>query len=318
MNRLSACLKLAVYVLAIVVVAVMGRAQLAVEPESVDLGKRLQQQVVETEVKLVNKGKESLEILHIGADCSCTAAVAGKKHLEPGESTALKISVETRSYQGEIHRRLALQTSQGEAIVPVKLKVVAYENWEITPMMAVFSPSVRGEEASIKMSLAYSGKEPVSIKGVVAQPSWMKTEITQVEAGRFSLTLTKPAQTPAGNHTVRLEVQTSDPAAPSLMMTVFVPISSELKVSPSPILMPVVKVGAQSTAKVRIEGWRMEVDPRLVFPPGEAKLLIRDNEMIDVQLSVTPTAAGVSTRMFSVYSGEELQLEVPVILRVDP
>src|SRR4051812_44975990 len=100
-------------VAAALICAVDLRAQLKAEPASLDLGRQKQEQVARGEVKLVNTGTESVDITEVTADCSCTAGDPDKKTLAPGESTRLAISVETRSYEGELKRRVHVETTKG-------------------------------------------------------------------------------------------------------------------------------------------------------------------------------------------------------------
>ena len=295
------------------------RAQVVAEPGAVDLGRRAQGVTVESKVTLVNTGKTVVKILEVSADCSCTAATPDKRELAPGERTELVIKTETRSYQGEMTRRLVVRTEDGEVVVPVKVLVTPYERWAIEPGFLVLPPSGRGEPMSGEIVLKHLGERAVEVTAVTPAFAWLRAEVKPQEGKVFALAFTKTAEAPTGNHMVAVTVRTTDEVNPELTLNAFVSVTSPVRVEPSPLVMPAGKVGVESRLKGELAGWESGSAPRFEVQIGTVNVAARaaGAERIAFELVVTPKEAGTITQLLRVYAGEALELEVPVVLRVE-
>jgi hypothetical protein len=311
-------IRLPVLFLLLVVAGADLRAQLKADPTALTLGTHQQEQTVNAEVKLTNSGSTALEITGVMADCSCTAATPEKHTLGPGESTSLKISIGTRSYDGVLHRNVHVQTSDGEITIPIELTVSLFKFWQLNPSTIIIPPSKKGQEGDTTVALQYIGSGKAELGKIVSTPDWLEVVPTNVGKGLFRLRFIKHADTPAGNYTVRVVVQTSDPVEPSLAFNVFVPISSSLRVVPNPVVLPTVKVGQATTREITIQGWTGPVAPRLELTRGEVKALVREDEKYRFELSVTPDFPGPFTQLLRIYDEQKLEAEIPIILRAEP
>jgi hypothetical protein len=294
------------------------RAQLKAEPASLDLGRRQQEQVVTAEVKLTNAGAGPLEIVGVTADCSCTAATPDKRTLAPGESTPLKIAVQTRAYQGPLHRNIHVHTATGDLTIPIELKVSLYKSWELDPSVALIPPSPKGREAKLQIALHYVGGDKANLGEIVCTPSWLEATATGGDGKTFTIVLVKRADAPAGNHSVKVAVETSDPGEPLLSFTVFVPVTSDLRITPNPVVLPTVKVGQPTAREIVIHGWSGEGEPRLELTQGQARKMEREGDRLHFEISITPVAPGPFTQLLRIYDGEKLEAEIPVLLRAEP
>ncbi|MGC4073769.1 MAG: DUF1573 domain-containing protein [Nibricoccus sp.] len=288
-----------------------------VEPADVDLGRRPQNVVVETKVALLNSGKETVTIYDVQADCSCTAGTPGKQSLAPGEKTEMTIRSETRSYQGEITRRVVLRTSAGDVAVPVKVTVSPYDHWELRPAFLTFEPSVKGKTVGGEVTVTHLGNEAVQITGVDAAPDWVWSVVSRSEGKNFVLALTKKPDAPAGHHMVKVTLTTTDAVNPQVSFNVFMSVTSAVQVKPSPLVMPVAKVGKEVRLKAELLGWEGNVPPRLELLDGTATVVASEAKGITFEIAITPEKAGALTRLLRVYAGEQLEAEVPVILRAE-
>jgi Protein of unknown function (DUF1573) len=293
------------------------RAELKPSPAEVDLGKQRQEQVATAKVTLTNAGTKELEIIHVAADCSCTAATPDKKTLAPGESTALEISFQTRNYSGEIHRRVLIQTSEGDVVVPVKTVVSAYDDWLLGAQIAVFRPSNRGEEDKITFNVSYTGSGDAEITEATTSVPWLKAQVAAKNGKTTEIALTKLANAPAGNHQPVITLTTTDKNEPTVTFKAFAAVYSTLQIRPTPILMPPTPVGQPSVLALELAGWEPKEDPRFEMEEAEGKVAQRDGRDVLTQLTVTPKSAGTTTRMLRIYAGESLEAEVPVIIRAE-
>jgi hypothetical protein len=294
-----------------------GFAQIVAEPASLDLGRKPQNQELKATVALVNKGDKPVRIFDVQADCSCTAGTPEKSELAPGERTELLIRLETRTSQGEIVRRIGVQTSSGDLTVPVKVLVTPYERWSLSRTLLTLGPSRQGQEARTETMLTYLETAPVDVTGVETSVPWVAADISRRNEKEFAITLIKKIQAPAGNHMVTVSVLTNDPVNPRVEFSAFVAVSSSVQVKPSPLVLPVGRVGQETRLKGEILGWDGDLPPRLELARGTASVTGTGTEGLAFELAMTPEQPGASTQLLRVYAGDELKLEVPVILRVE-
>ncbi len=295
----------------------VARAGLTASPVAVDFGKARQEQVLKATVTLTNPGTEPVEILRVGADCSCTAGAPKQMKLAPGESTTMEVAFETRTYQGLTPRRVVVQTTGGDLVVPVQALISAYDNWVFGAQLAMLPASNRGEPAIASFVIEYTGAGSAEITGFQPSVPWLKADIASVDGGKFNVRLSKDPKAPAGTHQPRVKVRTSDPREPELNFSVFASIQSQLSVDPTPVLLPETKVGERVSLPVSLLGWTPEKDPRGELDGGEVVLEGRDGTQALLQVSITPTTAGHATRYLRLYAGDELEAEVPVIIRAE-
>ena len=293
------------------------RAELTVQPAAVDLGRRAQQQTVESKVVLVNTGKTLVKILDVAADCTCTAAVPEKKELAPGERTELSIKTETRSYQGEITRRIIVRTEEGEVTVPVRVLVTPYERWSLEPGFLVMPPSGRGQPLSGEVVLTYLGERAAEVTSVSPAFPWLRGEVKPRDGKNFALIFEKTAEAPTGNHMIATKVLTTDDVNPALTLNVFLSVTSPARVEPSPLVMPAGAVGKEVRLKAKLKGWEAGGAPRFELQNGAVNMLSSGGGEVAFELVLKPQEVGTVTQLLLVYAGDALELEVPVILRAE-
>jgi hypothetical protein len=102
-------------VLATAVLAEEAREpRIRVEPESFDFGKVLPRRTLRKEFRLRNLGDEALVIERISRSCGCTAAAIDVTTLRPGESTPLRVTVETRAAPGTVEHQVLVRSNDPE------------------------------------------------------------------------------------------------------------------------------------------------------------------------------------------------------------
>jgi hypothetical protein len=97
-------------------------------PEDHDFGKVKQNQTLVKEFEIENIGTENLEIGRISTSCGCTAALTSDKVVKPGESTTLKVTLETRKYKGTIQRSVSISFINPKRVKTVKVKAFVLES----------------------------------------------------------------------------------------------------------------------------------------------------------------------------------------------
>jgi len=309
------------------------RAQITTDPARIDLG-RLKQDITATaEVQVRNTGTQPVDLIGTSADCGCTVATLKTKTLAPGEGTALGISVQTRNYQGIVHRTVRVQTSAGEITVPVDMTVIAYEHWTITPWTVVMPAGQKAAESIAHATLNYTGNGKATLGKITCTPEYLEIRTSSEDGRQFDLSFKKRSDAPVGNLSIKVALETSDTTDPRVSLNVFLSNTDgvdsaatagspapkvALRIVPTTILLPTVTVGQRSTREITLQGWTSKAEPRLMLSHGTAKLLSRQAGELNYEVAVTPTRPGAFNSLLRVFDGERLLIESTVILRAEP
>ena len=104
-----------------------------VTPEDHDFGRVQQNAKLEKEFEIHNIGTEELVIGRISTSCGCTAALTSEKFVKPGETTTLKVTMESRMYKGEIQRTVSVASNGANSkITQIKVKAFVVESTDET------------------------------------------------------------------------------------------------------------------------------------------------------------------------------------------
>ena len=85
--------------------------RIRIEPESFDFGKALPGKVLRKEFTIRNFGDAPLAIEGVSTTCGCTAALTAESRVEPGGSTSLRVTFETRRYSGRVGRQVLIRSN---------------------------------------------------------------------------------------------------------------------------------------------------------------------------------------------------------------
>jgi hypothetical protein len=91
-----------------------GAPRIRVEPESFDFGRTLPGKTLRKDFRIRNFGDAPLVIEGVSTTCGCTAALAAEDQVEPGGSTVLRVSFETRRYSGKVERKVLVRSNDPE------------------------------------------------------------------------------------------------------------------------------------------------------------------------------------------------------------
>jgi len=297
--------------------AVAGAVPLALSPASVELGRRLQHVVIETEVTLTNTGREPLEIVRVLPDCACAVAEPAEKRLAPGAATTMKVTFDTKNFSGAIHRKIAIQTTAGEVVLPLRAEVTPYADWSFAPSMLVLSPTLRDQETGGTVVVTHLGEGAAEVKTAASNLPWLQASLAPGADGRSTLVnLRKKAGAPVGNSSVMVVLETMKGGkAETIMFTVVVPVASATRVVPNPIVLPSVKAGEMSRAAFRVQGWEGPGAPQVTVAQGEVTSLGELNGEYTFEVALKAPAAGSAMVMVRVADAKEARVEVPAVVR---
>jgi hypothetical protein len=290
-------------------------------PAQIEFGSQAQNVRLEAEVKVTNTTAREIEILSVASDCSCTAGEPRQRRLRPGESTVMPVGMDTRTYQGALVRRLTVHTSAGDAELEVKATIRPFGDWAVVPSSVILPTTLRRQEVTTTVTATYEGSGTFAVLGVATDRPWLEARLeTDRPSGRTSVTLRKLPTAPVGSHLAQLTLSTDDPAQPRLVLPVVVSVVSAARVTPNPIILPTVKVGAVATREIVVSGWEEASAPLATLAGGrvEARSRRPDGDHV-FAVSVTPTTAGMNTLILELAAdAASVLVSVPVILKVEP
>ena len=116
MRRRSAALGAALLLLAGAAGAEEKRPapRIRVDPKSFDFGSALPGKTLRKEFTIRNFGDAALLIESVSTTCGCTAALPEERRVEPGGSTPLRVTFETRRFSGKVERRVIVRSNDPE------------------------------------------------------------------------------------------------------------------------------------------------------------------------------------------------------------
>ncbi|NLJ06979.1 MAG: DUF1573 domain-containing protein [Sphingobacteriales bacterium] len=76
-----------------------------------DFGTVKQGQILTTEFTFSNKGKDQLVIYDTKTNCGCTASTLNKMRFDPGESSIIKVTLDTKGKSGYIQQSVTVKTN---------------------------------------------------------------------------------------------------------------------------------------------------------------------------------------------------------------
>ena len=88
--------------------------RIRVEPEVFDFGRALPSRTLRKDFRIRNFGDAPLTIDGVSTTCGCTAALAAESRVEPGGSTVLRVTLQTRRDFGRVEREVLVRSNDPE------------------------------------------------------------------------------------------------------------------------------------------------------------------------------------------------------------
>jgi len=143
--------------------------QIKFQEEKWDFGKVKEGQVKSHVFVFDNKGDAPLLIRRVRTSCGCAAAIISDKNIEPGKRGELKVTLNTRGYEGDITKHVYVESNDRSQ--PVKqLQISA--TIEVPPR-----PRIDLERYSVDSGLILEG-EPIPAKALIKNRGERELRIT--------------------------------------------------------------------------------------------------------------------------------------------
>jgi len=142
-----------------------------------DFGNINQGDVVNHSFVIANNGGDLLKIIDVKASCGCTAANPDKKELQPGESTNIAVSFNSKGRKGPQTKTITVSTNDPEkpqVTLTIKCNIIEDEVIENKTGATIFLPETQhdfgkvpeGKKVEYTFKIENKGTESLIIKDV--------------------------------------------------------------------------------------------------------------------------------------------------------
>ena len=186
--------------------AALAQPKLVVlEGTHLDFGKIYRGEVIERSLTLKNDGTDTLVMGTIGVSCGCTGAMATAEKIPPGGKGALKITFNSKNFDGPVHKTVTLH-SNGDTSGATMIEFVAtvIDEIALSPASIILPDAEVGRMSTAVVGVTNNGMTPLALTGFRTQ---LKGLILKLPADAIS---------PGGKAEIRVEFT---PEAPSPILT---------------------------------------------------------------------------------------------------
>jgi hypothetical protein len=266
-----------------------------------------------------------LHIASVKPSCPvCTVTKPEKEWLEPGESTVIKASLNTRNVLGFKDVRIDVTFDQPTyAVTQLKLQCTSRSDIVFSENEVGLGVVKRGHSASKTINIAYAGSSDWRIEGVSCNNPAIDTELVEVGRGNglvdYQLKVTVKPDAPPGIIRDRIWLGVKDSYNKSgLEVAVNANIRADLSLSTSALDVGNVSAGSMATRQVIVRGVRPfriteiegDAGPIHIEKPQEAKQL----HILTVTVKAGDQPPGEVTQDFEIKT--DMQGEEPLKLTV--
>jgi hypothetical protein len=221
---------------------------------SVPRGAQLAHRFVMTNIYAVR-----MEITSLKSGCGCVTATAGKRVLEPRESTTIDVTMDARRFTGL--KTVGITITVGpDFISSAQLRVSANSRSDIVfnPGQVSFGTVTRGQTVTQVIDVEYAGVLDWQVTEASAKDLPVEAKLQELyrrpgQVG-YRVTVTLKADAPVRALKGDLFLKTNDPASPLLPVLVEATVQSNLTVAPEVVSLGTVKVGDTLTRRVVVRG----------------------------------------------------------------
>lgn len=212
--------------------------KIVLDKSEFDFGTIVEGAIVSEEFFIMNEGDSNLEIQRVSASCGCTAAKPKDDILEPGESTVLKVTFNSKNKRGSRSNYVYIRTNDKNTPnfkIVTKANVLLREeqNDEIknAPIISLsklnhdFGVVKEGTVLDLTVKVNNLGKSDLKIERVRSScgctAALMSADI--VKAGNSGeLKIELDTSNMSGKRSRTVAISTNDPVNPRLILTLFV------------------------------------------------------------------------------------------------
>jgi hypothetical protein len=206
---------------------------------SFDFGTVESHQPVEHTFILKNEGTAPLEIANARTSCGCTVASISEKIVPPGGKSEVRATLSLVGRIGQQHKTITIESNDpNNRNLTLFLNGAAASAIDVTPDRITFSQVAAGTVSTAEVVLAATGTNSFKILRAESTSPAFAADVSPIEEGRKYRVAVRMEQSfqpesPGG----QINVQTDDPARPTIAIPVSCSALAEIIVAPVDILL---------------------------------------------------------------------------------
>jgi hypothetical protein len=178
---------------------------------------------LKADIKIYNKGEDTLDIKRVKPMCGCTTAPLSKKIIPPGDSALLKVTLNIEQYEGAVLKRITFTTNEVDPETYLEIKANVYLPIKLFPSRYLnFSRMFLNNESMSKLIINNISGHDINVTNIVIKPEEMKVNLKAgdiipkdsdyvIEAKVTPLTL--------GQFNCRLDISFNDQDQPNIIIS---------------------------------------------------------------------------------------------------
>ncbi len=229
------------------------------EESSKDFGSVPRGPVLKHSFRINNTSGKVVTVSGVRVSCNlCTSAVVNKGQLQPGEETAVVVSMDSSKFIGSKTVYVYVTFSQPD-FQEVRLWVQANSRDDVTvsPDNLAFGQIKRGASPTLTTTVTLYGASGSQITEVEPDSTFVQAKVEKIEGASgvaYKLSASLRADVPVGKWFTDVWVKTNNPSMPRVRVPLTVEVESALSVSPPSVALGQVKMGETVEKTVMIRG----------------------------------------------------------------
>lgn len=263
--------------------------------------------------RIYNGYQQTVHISEVRSTCGCSAANPTQQTLQPGESTYVEITMDTRRFLRSKDSTLIV-TFDRPAYAEVRIPVKVYIRSDVvfTPGSVQFGAVGQGETAVRKVDVAYAGRNDWTIREVKLDNEHLDARLVEQSRDNghvnYELQVTLKPTAPVGPIREEITLVTDDSGSPHVPLRVSADVEPDVNVTISPL--GTMTAGSKKTFNVVLRGRRPFTIEKIVCDTEgmfHVRLSKRESQIHVLPISFTvPDKAGGFSESFTVtISGRE-------------
>lgn len=258
--------------------------------------------------RLVNKGRQPIQISNVRVSCGCSSATALQTYLRPGEETSILVRMDTTRFFGPKTVTIYVQFNQpsfDEARIWVQAN--ARNDFSLTPDTFAFGQVKRGSAPSSTVRMTFQGHPGAGVLAVRSESNYLLTEFKEVHRAAlevvYDLTVKLRADTPVGKWYTDVWVKTTLPSLPVVRVPLSVEVESPLTVSPAVVNLGPIRLSDESERRILVRGVKPFRITGIKGIDGAVEVVFNKDQAREVHvmtLKLRPGQAGVVDRTLRV------------------
>lgn len=184
---------------------------------------KLKDSPLKADIKIYNKGEDTLEIKKVKPMCGCTTAPLSKRVLSPGDSAVLKVTLNIEQYEGVVVKRINFTTNEVESEKYLEIKANVYQPIKLFPSRYLnFSRMFLNTESSTKLVINNISKNDIKVTNLIIKPEILKLNLKVgdiIPKDSDFVLEAKVIPTELGQFNCRLDISFSDPDMPNVIIS---------------------------------------------------------------------------------------------------